>query len=121
MADILVEKSTDFDDGDRRIVTTGELEIGVFHVNGGFYAYENMCIHQGGPCCEGLVKPEIEEVIHADKTYHGQRYNKDKLHIVCPWHGYEFDMDTGECIGDRRYKLRKFEVVEKDGNVYVVV
>ena len=38
-------------DGDRRIVTAGRHEIGVFFSGGSFYAYSNLCIHQGGPAC----------------------------------------------------------------------
>ena len=35
------------------------------------------------------------------------------MHFVCPWHGYEYDLKTGECVGDRKLKLRKFEVVKR--------
>ena len=35
------------------------------------------------------------------------------MHFVCPWHGYEYDMKTGECVSDRRLKLKKYEVVQK--------
>ena len=43
-----------------------------------------------------------------------------KLHFVCAWHGYEYDMKTGECVSDRRLKLRKYKVVQKGDEVYVV-
>jgi nitrite reductase (NADH) small subunit len=53
MSEVFVVKVTEFAEGDRRIVTHEGLEIGVFHWQGNFYAYENLCLHQGGPCCEG--------------------------------------------------------------------
>lgn len=121
MGEIYVGKVTDFIENDRRIVTSGSLEIGVLHRDGEFYAYQNLCVHQGGPACEGLIIAKVEDVIAADKTYHGQRFSPDEIHFVCPWHGYEYDLRTGECVGDRRKRLRKFDVVRKDGAVYVVV
>ena len=44
----------------------------------------------------------------------------DEAHFVCPWHGYEYDMKTGECVSDRKLKLRKYKVVEKGDEVYVL-
>ena len=32
----------------------------------------------------------------------------------------EYDMKTGECVSDRKLKLRKYKVVEKGDEVYVV-
>jgi nitrite reductase (NADH) small subunit len=53
MSEVFVVKVAEFAEGDRRIVTHDGVEIGVFHWQGNFYAYENLCLHQGGPCCEG--------------------------------------------------------------------
>jgi hypothetical protein len=68
MPEVLVGKIADIAEGDRRIVTHGELEIGVFHWQGHFYAYENLCLHQGGPCCEGVIMHKVEDVLGPDKT-----------------------------------------------------
>jgi nitrite reductase/ring-hydroxylating ferredoxin subunit len=100
MAEQFVGKISEFKDGDRRIVFMGEREIGVFRHEGEFYAYSNVCLHQGGPACEGLTETE--------------------MHFVCPWHGMEYDLKTGECVGDRKQKLRKYNVVQKGDDVYVV-
>ena len=120
MPEVFVSRIDDFAEGDRRIVFHGGTEIGVFHWQGNYYAYENLCLHQGGPACEGITMHKVEEIIRPDKTYAGQRFNMEQEHIVCPWHGYEYDMKTGECIPDRSIKLRKFEVVTQDDSVYVV-
>ncbi len=40
-------------------------------------------------------------MIADDRTYQGQTFG-DEVHFVCPWHGYEYDLKTGECVGDRR-------------------
>jgi nitrite reductase/ring-hydroxylating ferredoxin subunit len=120
MPEIHVAKIAQFPDGERRIVAHEGREIGVFHWQGQFYAYENLCVHQGGPACEGVMMHKVEDVIAPDKTWTGQKFSKDEIHFVCPWHGYEYDMKTGECISDRRLKLRKYDVVQKGDEVYVV-
>src|SRR5258708_37697988 len=55
MPEIFVAKASDLPDGERRIVAHGDEEIGVFHWQGAFYAYQNLCVHQGGPACEGII------------------------------------------------------------------
>jgi nitrite reductase/ring-hydroxylating ferredoxin subunit len=119
MAEWFVAKASEMTDGDRRIVTAGRHEIGVFFSGGSFYAYSNLCIHQGGPACEGLLINQVVDVIAPDRTYQGQTFGDD-LHFVCPWHGYEYDMKTGEFCGDRKLKLRKYEVVQRGEDIYVV-
>jgi len=119
MAEWFVAKASELADGDRRIVTAGQREIGVFHQDGGYYAYSNTCPHQGGPACEGILINNVVDIIAADRTYEGQAFGPD-VHFVCPWHGYEYDLKTGECVGDRKLKLRKFEVVRRGEDIYVV-
>ena len=120
MAEQLVGKLSEFQDGDRRIVVLGDLEIGVFRHEGKFYAYRNLCVHQGGPACEGLTIAKVEERIMPDKTSRGLYFSDTEMHFVCPWHGYEYDLKTGECVADRRLRLRRYEVIEREGDVYVV-
>ncbi len=121
MAEVYVGQVSEFIETDTKIVKTGKLEIGVMHRNGEFYAYRNHCLHQGGPACQGMIIAKVEEVLAPDKTYIGERFSDSEIHFVCPWHGYEYDLATGEYAPDRKKKLQKFEVVKKDGNVYVIV
>jgi nitrite reductase/ring-hydroxylating ferredoxin subunit len=120
MAEKFVGKASEFKDGDRRIVFLGDVEIGVFRADGQFYAYSNYCLHQGGPACEGLIIAKVEEQIMPDKTSRGLYFSDTETHFVCPWHGYEYDMKTGECVADRRLKLRKYNVIHKGDDLYVV-
>jgi nitrite reductase/ring-hydroxylating ferredoxin subunit len=120
MAEKFVGKASEFKDGDRRIIFLGDVEIGVFRSDGQFYAYSNYCLHQGGPACEGLIIAKVEERIMPDKTSRGLYFSETETHFVCPWHGYEYDMKTGECVADRRLKLRKYQVVHKGDDLYVV-
>lgn len=109
------------ENNNRRIVKHGDIEIGVLHRNGEFYAYRNLCFHQGGPACEGMTIGKVEDIIAPDGTMHGQRFSLTETHFVCPWHGYEYDLRTGECVADRRKKLQNFAVVTKGNDVYVIV
>ena len=119
MAEWFVAKAAEFADGERRIVNAGRREIGVFRKDGDYYAYSNVCLHQGGPACEGMMTANVVDVFAKDRTYQGQVFGEE-MHFVCPWHGWEYDIKTGECVGDRKQKLRKFEVVKRGEDIYVV-
>ena len=120
MAEWFVAKTSEMQDGDRRIVTAGQREIGVFHKDGAYYAYSNTCLHQGGPACEGLTIARVEERLNPDQTSRGLHFSSTDMNFVCPWHGWEYDIKSGECVGDRKQKLRKFEVIQRGDEIYVV-
>ena len=61
-----------------------------------------------------------QERLRPDKTSQGLYFSETQMNFVCPWHGMEYDMKTGECISDRKMKLKSFKVVEKGDEVYVV-
>ena len=91
--------STDIADGDYRVFAVEELEVGIFRTGSKVLAYENVCPHAGGPVCQGKIFNQVEEIITPDKKSAGLRFGKQR-HIVCPWHGYEFDLATGCHPGD---------------------
>jgi len=115
-----VGKVSDFAEGDRRVFQLGNREVGVFRRNGRFYAYENLCLHQGGPVCEGMIVGKVEPVLDEGQAFLGERFSEEDMHIACPWHGFEYNIETGECITDRRLRLRSYEVVEGEEDVYVL-
>ena len=120
MTETFVARKHGFNDGDRHIVRVGENEIGVFRHGDAYHAYSNFCLHQGGPACEGLTIAKVEERIMPDKTSRGLYFSDKDMQFVCPWHGVEYDMFTGECVSDRRLKLKKYDVIEKGDDIYVV-
>jgi nitrite reductase (NADH) small subunit len=120
MAEVFVGKSTELKDGERRIVKSAKGEIGVFVEGSNVYAYSNLCPHQGGPACEGILINKVVDIIAPDRTYQGQTFS-DTRHFACPWHGWEYDLKTGECAGDKRIKLKKFDVVRRGDDVFVKV
>ena len=121
MVELFVCKAGELKDGDVRLVAALETEIGVYRHGGKYYAYRNLCAHQGGPACEGIMLPKVEDVLAPDRTHLGQRFNEGEMHIVCPWHGYEYKLETGECATDKRVRLQRFVVTEREGGVYVAI
>jgi nitrite reductase (NADH) small subunit len=104
-----------------KLIQAGDTEIGVFCVKGQLRAYENRCLHQGGPVCRGEVLGKLEQILAPDKTVIGERFSEDEIHIVCPWHGWEYDLENGACATDHRLKLRSFRIVLREDDVYVLV
>jgi nitrite reductase (NADH) small subunit len=121
MQEVLVCRDSDISEGNVRIVRVKDLEIGVIRQGNRYYAYRNLCPHQGGPACEGVRMPGVFDDVDADGLFHGQKFDNGDIHIVCPWHGYEFHLSDGTHVCDKRLKLRKFDVTERDGNVYISV
>ena len=121
MREVSVGSVSDFQDPGRKIVGFENFEVGVFKLDGEFYAYLNQCPHMGGPVCQGKMIAKVEEVIAEDKTSKGMAFSKTKLHIVCPWHAYEFDIRTGIHPGNSRARLRKVKVAVVDGEVVIAV
>ena len=119
--EIFVDYESEFEECDRRVIDVNGLEIGVFRVKGSFYAYESECAHQGGPVCQGIIYKRVEENLAQDGTSAGLKYSKDRLHIVCPWHGYEYDLETGIFPTNPKVRLRKFNVSVRDGKVFVLM
>jgi nitrite reductase (NADH) small subunit len=56
----------------------GDAAIALFRAGEQVYAYPNVCPHKGGPVGEGLVVDGI---------------------VTCPWHGSQFEVATGACVG----------------------
>ncbi len=104
--------------GSKRIVTVGGVEIGVFNVKGQFYALPNHCFHQGGPLCEGNVGATV--VATKESGWKPEWVQEGEV-VVCPWHGLEFNITTGRCLGRRHARLRRYRVRVVDGQVRVSV
>lgn len=121
MAELPVGRVEEFEEADRKIVLSDATKVGVFRVDERFYAYENRCMHQGGPVCEGRILGKVEAVLEDDRNVLREKFSDTEKHLVCPWHGYEYDIRTGQHSGDRRLRLNRFDVIERDGMVYLLV
>lgn len=107
-------------DGDRRIVATVDgHEVVVVRWDGELYAYENSCPHVGGPVCEGKLVPRVEAVVADDGSVTTERFVYGEWRFACPWHGFEFDLKSGVCAADPRYRLRRWTVELRGDEVHV--
>ncbi len=97
--------------GSRKIVEIDGRSIGIFNINGEFFALKNSCPHQGGELCLGPVSGFVTSSGPGDYKYerHGE-------FVRCPWHGWEFDIRTGQSWFDpRRTRVRRYEVTVAPG------
>jgi nitrite reductase/ring-hydroxylating ferredoxin subunit len=106
MAKHIVATVEEIPPGERKIVEVAGRSIGVFNINGEFYAIRNTCPHQGGPLCKGKVSGFLESSAPGD-----YRYSRRGEIVRCPWHGWEFDIKTGQSWFDPiRTRVRRYEV-----------
>lgn len=115
---VRVKSAAEFDDPGREIVEVDDREVGVIKREGEYYALLNVCLHEGGPVAKGEVRPRLV----AEDTPAGQHITEEFSGdpcVACPWHGYTYDLATGDHIGDAAYSLPTFEVTVDDGDVYV--
>ncbi|MGD9529850.1 Rieske (2Fe-2S) protein [Pseudonocardia sp.] len=102
----VVGKVSEIPPGERKIVDVGGRTIGVFNVDGRFYALRNICPHQGAPLCQGSLKGTA--LPSAPGEY---LWGREGEILSCPWHGWEFDVTTGRSIfNPHRTRVRTFEV-----------
>ncbi len=91
MSKHVVAKASDVPPGGRKLVTVRGRPIAIFNLSGDFFGLLNRCPHQGGPLCDGLLTGLIE----SDEPG-AYRYSRPGEIIRCPWHGWEFDIRTGQ-------------------------
>jgi nitrite reductase/ring-hydroxylating ferredoxin subunit len=100
--------------GNRTIVQINNKSIGVFNVQGRFYALRNGCPHKGGALCEGPITGTVLPTDDREFVYgHEGRF------VRCAWHGWEFDITTGVALADPSFRARSYPVTVDAGNVYV--
>jgi nitrite reductase/ring-hydroxylating ferredoxin subunit len=106
----------EFEEGTIRIVQAGRQRVGILRWPGGrLYAVRDFCPHQGGPVCEGAVGRAIRG--GAD----GPTVVDDSPVLMCGWHHWEFDLETGRALGDPRMRLRTYDTRVDGGRVLVEV
>lgn len=90
--------------GSRRVVEVGGRSIGVFNVRGKLLAVRNRCPHQGAPLCLGSVHGYWT----ASRAYE-RTLDETRAILKCPWHGWEFDMESGRSVaGPDRWRVRTY-------------
>lgn len=105
MSRYVVARTTDVPDGERLLVEVNGRAIGIFNVSGRYYAFVNRCPHAGGPMCKGQLVSRLDAARPGQYTIDASR-----KFLACPWHGWEFDLETGRSYFDPAQALRAFPV-----------
>ncbi|MDP6605200.1 MAG: Rieske (2Fe-2S) protein [Dehalococcoidia bacterium] len=121
MPEVKIGATSSFEDPGRRVVDVAGVQIGVFRLDGEFYAYENRCPHLGGPACQGKMLPLVLEDVGEGGKSAGRVFSKDQLNIICPWHGFEFDIRTGQHVVVSTYRLRPVKVRTDGNDVFITL
>ena len=98
--DIFVAQVGEIPEGERKIVQVNGLSIGVFHHKGNWYALRNSCLHRGGPVATGPLNEGT---------------------LVCPWHGYPYNITNGQLLYDPSASLDMYAVSIRNDEVYMRV
>jgi nitrite reductase/ring-hydroxylating ferredoxin subunit len=96
--------------GSRKVVAAGPFGIGVFNVKGSYHALTNYCPHRGGPLCLGEITGTTEEL-----PDHSVTWTQDGEVLRCPWHNWEFVIETGLTVSQPVKRVKTYPVrVEGD-------
>ena len=87
----VVAKASEVAPGASKVVTVKGREIGLFNLDGEYFALANRCPHAGGPLCEGC----IVALVQSERPGHYRLAPRQEF-LRCPWHGWEFDIRTGQ-------------------------
>jgi nitrite reductase/ring-hydroxylating ferredoxin subunit len=85
-------------EGQVKVVQVNGQPIALFHVGGRYYALEAACPHEGEPLADGVM---------------------EGLRIICPWHGYDFHVKTGECGMDPDLRALTYPVKVQDDDLLI--
>jgi 3-phenylpropionate/trans-cinnamate dioxygenase ferredoxin subunit len=91
--------------GGRKIVELGDRSVGIFNVRGEFFALRNRCPHQGGPLCIGRLAGLLTSSGPGEYNY-----SRAGEMVRCPWHGWEFDVRSGQSWFDPKTRVRRYDV-----------
>ena len=100
--------------GQRKIVKVDRREIGIFNINGEYFALRNVCPHKGAPVCKGRQRPLI-----VSTGVNRVVYEREGEIIKCPWHLWEFDIKTGRAMHDENVGVRTYSACREGDDVVV--
>ena len=92
--------------GERKILTVAGRSVGVFNLNGEYFALRNQCPHQGADLCAGYTTGFMISKMPGE-----YEYSRRGEILRCPWHGWEFDIKTGQSwIDPKKLRVRTYPV-----------
>jgi nitrite reductase/ring-hydroxylating ferredoxin subunit len=116
MARHVVARTDEIPPGGRKIVRVEDREVGIFNLDGEFYALKNSCPHQAARVCLGQV---VGTTLPSD--VYEFNYGQEGRILRCPWHSWEYDITTGQSVFDARVKVVTYPVEITNGEVAVTI
>ena len=80
------------------------------------YALRDVCPHAGAKLSHGNL---LQTFRAGGVGPEGGYELADKFAIFCPWHGYEMDVENGQCLADSRSRVKTYTARVIDGMVTV--
>lgn len=117
-AEYVVATTDQVPEGRHIVVQVRGREIGLFNIQGQYYALPNVCIHQNGPLCLGAVSGTV--VANADTGWK-RTWSLQGEVVVCPWHSLEYHIPSGQCLAYPRRKLPTWPVKVDGTDIKVIM
>lgn len=95
---VRVGRVEEFAPGAAKMVVVGTRHVALFRLGDEFFALDNLCLHRGGPLCEGPISRGV---------------------VTCPWHGWSYEIRTGTMVQDPRVGVSKHLVQVTANDIYV--
>ena len=121
VSSVVVGRVEDIPPGSHTIVVPfrGRAGIGVFNINGEFFALRNLCPHKQGPLCTGFVSGRMVAAGPPSTPGGGLEWADEGEIIRCPWHLWEFEIATGRCLVDPSARVKTYPVTVVGDRVIV--
>jgi nitrite reductase/ring-hydroxylating ferredoxin subunit len=101
--------------GKCKIVKIEGRSIGIYFNGENYHAIRNICPHQQAQLCKGTFTGTT-----LTSKPHEYIYGMEGGVLACPWHGWEFDVKTGQSLVDpNRYKVKVYDVSVEDNRIFV--
>lgn len=95
-----IAKAADLPPGSCGEFVAGDRIVALFNVAGHFHALDGICPHQGGPLGKGALAGCI---------------------VTCPWHGFQFDVTTGQHQTSKSLAQATFPIKVENGEILVEI
>lgn len=119
MTEHVVAGADELEDGQRVTSQVDGREVTVFRIDGRYYAYLNWCMHQSGPVCEGDLGHTTTASFDRASLELETRIERDGEILYCPWHGFQYDITSGQCLSRESLSLPSYPVTVAEGEITV--
>jgi 3-phenylpropionate/trans-cinnamate dioxygenase ferredoxin subunit len=115
MPEVIVGRACDLAPGQLVTCIIDGRQVCVANIDGRYVAFRDTCPHQGARLSQGTVAGTM-----MPSPPHQYKYGMHGCIIRCPWHGWEFDMRSGQAIFDPgRRRLASYDVSVVNGDIAV--